>query len=104
MKREIEYPLGMTKEEVEQIVSDFHKYEDEFDNGAGWVNDSDFYDEIIEGPQYIDRYFFVGNAEFRVSTDKEYDESWFGEEFMIQKDGEAENCIIVELEALLSEF
>lgn len=101
----MELPYGFNKGEIEEIINQWDKLYNEVESGTFPIETYD-YDQVYEDEEYIDRYVWMGNAEFCISTvkydeDKRVDIHYLSESLYLNKDGFSEPFLIGELKEMV---
>ena len=101
----MELPYGFTKEEIKEIVDEWDEFYLQITSNCYPFNEIEF-DEVYEDDEYIDRYIWVGDAEFCIST-KKWNEGkranihYLSENIYLNKNGNSEPFFIEELRQLV---
>ena len=96
----MELPYGFNKEEIEEVINQWNKINDEVGFGTFPLFTFD-YEQMYEDDEYIDRYFWQGNVEFCITTDKAENAHYLSESLYLNKDGNSEPFLIGELKEMV---
>lgn len=96
----MELPKGYTKEEIKSVIESWNEIYDKVNNGT-FPMDRESFDQVFEDDEYIDRYFWAGDAEFCITTYKETDETYLSESLYLSLEDDTESFLIEQLKKIV---